>query len=80
MNGQAVGKNGCAFEGVLQFADVARPAVMEKAVAGTFAEFEAGLGKFATEFFQEMIGEQQHVVSAIAQWRNGHGHGGDAKV
>ena len=78
---RAVCENRGALDGVLQFADVARPGIGAAGGArASSVKCKRRLAKFAAETFQEMFGEQQNVVAAVAQRRNGDGHGGDAEV
>ena len=54
---RAVGENYGALNGVLQFADVARPAVVENALLRAVGELRAGFAEFARELFEEVVGE-----------------------
>ena len=80
INRAAVGENGGALDGVLQFTDVSRPGIRGEASLCVGSQFQRRLAELPPEALEEVFRQQQHVFAARAERRNGDGHGGNAEV
>src|SRR5204863_6608532 len=76
----AVGKDERALDGVLQFADVARPSMREEHLAGSAAESELTLAGPGSELTHEVLSEQHDVGPALAQRRQMHAEDREAVI
>src|SRR5579859_5842821 len=75
-----IGQNHRALQSVLQFAHVARPAIRKQTLFRFRGKLQPRLLELATEFFQKIFCQQQHIVSAVAQSWNRHRHRRHAEV
>src|SRR5256885_4661482 len=69
-NKRAVGKNDGALNGILKFADIAGPAVIEDALFGLVGKPGTRFAELAREFLEEVLGEKQDVVGPLTKRRN----------
>ena len=60
--------------------DVSRPRVASQPGARVVGQFERRFAKLPPEPFEEMLREQHHVFSAVAQRRNCDRHGGNTEI
>ena len=68
------------LDAVFEFAHVARPVVAQQRLLGIAAHLELAAAIFRTVTLDEFLGEQHHVLPALAQGRNRKRHHLDAEV
>src|SRR5882724_189117 len=76
----AVRQDRGSFESVLKFTYVSWPGVGTEPAASAFVESEWPLAKFAAELFEKMSREEEQVIIAIPQRRDGERNSSDAEV
>lgn len=72
-------KEGKSLHQVSQFADVSRPLVCDQPLLGLRREFQASPAGVAAKLFQEVFGQDNHVVTAVAKRRDFYGDHGQAE-
>src|SRR5580658_6828790 len=77
---RSVCENRGALDGILQFADVSGPWVRPQPRPSVRRQFQPRFAKLALESLQKMFCQQQYVVAAVAQRRNGDGHRRDTEI
>src|SRR5579859_566178 len=79
-NAEPIGKNHRSFHGVLQFAHIARPAIVQQSFPRLLRQFQPGLLELPAIFLQKIFRQQEHIVAAFAQRRNCHRHSGNPEI